>query len=381
MRYFITAVIVLCTSFKCTSQLMPDKIIGVNIRTANPYWTNYAEDIKTQRLENIRKAITRNIANLSLLEYAFVLDQLCVLLKDEVMRTKWSIFLDNQNRRDPIVLLGVKFLKSSIDLNDYLKKDYQSQYDFIKKSLIIFPEIVLTPERLDSLLEYRGFSEVVGEGKIFDLLVIDNTSVIRKIDSNQKIKLRYETWLNNLGDDAYGFWFSDDRPSEMFVRERQFLINRLRESKSPLSQKSATAIEGMVVVRIHPNKNGYPLGYQDNPTDKDLLVGTWFGQFSETKKIILRILTINGKKVFGQSRMWNEDDTHLVSFEGDYTEVDKKFNLILKEPEKDKPFNGVFELTIDRFSLEMQGKWISYNKQLTRKFQIEKNPLVQGPSK
>jgi hypothetical protein len=248
----------------------------------------------------------------------------------------------------------------------------------VEKSLDIFSVYDLSDDRLDSLLSHRGFSETVGEGRIFQLLVIDQTSTLRVITSNQKLKSRYEAWLSNLSDDAHGFWFSDDRPVEMFVREKMFLVKKLKESNSSLSQKSGYAIEEMVSVGIHPNKNGYPLGYPDNPTDKDLLLGTWYGPYSDNKKIIFRMLKVEGNKVFGQSKLSGQTDKQLVSFEGSYSEVDKKFKLILREPETDKPFNGEFNVIIDRFLLKMKGSWTSYNKQLKRDFEIPKNPLVPG---
>ncbi|MFM9840579.1 MAG: hypothetical protein ACKVOQ_20090 [Cyclobacteriaceae bacterium] len=375
MKKIIVVLIILVLGFKATSQ-NEAKIIGVDIRTANPYWRNYTEEIKSQRLSKIRLAISRNISNLSLLEYSFVLDQLLVTLKSDTIKSRWTSYVNNLNKNDPMTLLSAQFLKSSIKINSHLKKDNLDQYGFVEKSLDVFSTYDLSDDRLDSLLSHRGFSETVGEGKIFDLLVIDQASTLRVITSNQKLKPRYEAWLSNLGSDAHGFWFSDDRPSEMFVRESGFVIKRLRENKSLLFQKSATAIDGIVIVRIHPNKNGYPLGYPDNPTDKDLLLGTWYGPYSENKKIIFMILKIEGNKVFGQSKLSSQNDKQLVSFEGSYSEVDKRFKLILKEPETDKPFNGEFDVIIDRFSLKMKGSWTSYNKQLKRDFEIPKNPLV-----
>jgi len=101
---------------------------------------------------------------------------------------------------------------------------------------------------LDSLIFHTGFSDVVGEGQLMNIMVISTYQTLDAIEQNPVLVERYERWRAQLSHPANALNYSKDYPAAIHARKLNFLINTLKEIDHPLADPTREALEKIEII-------------------------------------------------------------------------------------------------------------------------------------
>jgi hypothetical protein len=199
------------------------------INIMNPYWSNYKDAIKIKHISAIEKSIARSIGNYSLIEYCFALDELLARLENNPeAQSKWLSYMDSlvllsygNDARAGIIPLESQFFIATLKRNETdLSKNFPNSFTFLIKNTPQMYEYGYKASDYESILKEKAFSEVKGEGIVFDLLLLEDVFLLNVIENNSELTKRYNTWLTyKIPDRSFAFEYSDDRAGEILQRK------------------------------------------------------------------------------------------------------------------------------------------------------------------
>lgn len=351
--------------------------IANDVNIMNPYWSNYKKDIKAKHLASIEKSISRSINNYTLVEYCFALDELLAELEDnENAQNGWLLYMDSlvtyscgNSPRAGIVPLESQFFIATLKKNETeIKKNYPNAYTFLIKNTPPLFEYGYKPVDYESILLEKGFSEIKGEGIIFDLLLLEDVFLLNVIENNTGLTKRYNTWLTyKVPDRSFAFEYSDDKAGEILQRKYLYLWNIFRRQNDKLSQYTAEQLLKVQVVRPKPIPQDSPLR---------IINGIWQGTFGDKKEIYFlngySNVNNNANKVTGKSKIIGQPDSKYVPMVGNYKDKDSYFEIEMIEQPDTAQWNGIFRYQINKETRLLKGTWESNNGNLKREFELKK---------
>lgn len=347
------------------------------VEVVNPYWNSYKEEYKVRDDTAMRKSLELGVSSYSLVEYCLGIDYLLEHLENSAeAQDSWLEYMDSLKSfsqgkfaRSGIVPLESQFFLATLRRNeDELKKLYPNAYPFLIKNTPPMYEYAYRAADYESILLKMGFSEVKGEGIMYDLLLLEDTSLLKVIEGNQWLKDRYIAWLTNeVPDESFYFEVSDARAALILMRKILYPWNIFRQDRSPLSQLTAEQLEKIMVVQTHPIPQNSPVR---------VLNGIWQGRFGDTKEIFF----LNGysdvdnsaNRVTGKSKFVGQPDSKYVPMDGSYKDKGDYFLLEMVEQPDTAEWNGVFKYQVDKKTRIIKGTWQSNNGMLVREFELKK---------
>jgi len=351
--------------------------IANDVGIMNPFWSNYKEDIKAQHIASIEKSISRSIKNYTLIEYCFALDQLLSKLENNVStQNEWLLYMDSlvlyskgNSPRAGIIPLESQFFIATLKKNAAeLSRNYPKAYSFLVENTPPMFGYGYKPSDYELILKEKGFSEIKDEGVIFDLLLLEDTSLLNVIEKNPELLKRYHTWLTyNVPDRSFAFEFSEDRASEVLRRKFLYLWNLFKQQNNELAQYTAEQLLKIKVVRPKPVPQYSPLR---------VINGAWQGAFGSEKEIYIinsySDVSNNDNKVTGKSKFVGQPDSKFVLMVGNYKDKGTYFEIEMIEQPDTAQWNGIFKYQINKETRILKGTWESNNRELKREFELKK---------
>lgn len=348
-----------------------------DVSIMNPYWSNYKESIRIKHREAIEKTIERGIDNYTLIEYCFALNYLLARIeKSPEVYEDWLSYMDSlflfcqgEDLRSGIVPIESQVFIATLKRNEQmLRSSYPKAYEFLIQNTPDMAKYSYKPSDYESLLQEKGFSEIRGEGIIFDLLLLEDVYLLNIIENNADLSKRFNTWLTyKVPDRSFAFEYSDDRASEVLTRKFLYLYNIFDKQESVLAKYTAEQLLKIKVVRPKPVPNDSPI---------KVINGKWQGAFSDNKEIYL----LNGysnventaNKVTGKSKFAGQPDSKYVPMIGSYKDKGSYFEIEMIEQPDTAQWNGIFKYQIDKETRDLKGTWESNNGKLKRNFELKK---------
>ncbi|HPD95659.1 MAG TPA: hypothetical protein PLA24_07165 [Tenuifilaceae bacterium] len=375
MRKYIFLLIAIFSIEKVIGQTNPYTGVKYPIEYLSPYWNNIDSKTRADINSSIENSIKRSFFNYNPAEYTLILENLCkVIESDKKYETEWISFMDSLKQismsdvpRSGLIPLENQFLLATINNNRILEKAYPAAINFLKANTPPLLQYSFDRANYVEILKRYGFSEIKGEGIMFEVLFIEDDFVIKEIKKNGELLKKYKQWLNNLSDDAYGFEFSEDRCPEVLGREIIYVIEKLGKSDDVLAKESAPFIDNIRIFRYRPPADDSPLR---------VINGIWQGSFGDTKEIYFLNTYSNynneDNKVTGKSKFVGQPDRKYVQMVGNYKDNGDYFSIEMVEQPDTAQWNGVFKYQINKKTRIIKGYWQSNNGKLKRKFELKK---------
>lgn len=376
MKFLYSLVVIILSTNLIIGQNNRYKGIVNDVSIMNPYWSNYKESIRVKHQEAIDKSIERGIDNYTLIEYCFALNHLLSKIETSPeAQEAWLFYMDSLllfcqqgDVRSGIVPLEAQVFIATLKRNEqWLRNSYPNAYDFLIQNTPTMTEYGYKPSEYESLLQEKGFSEIKGEGVVFDLLLLEDVYLLNIIENNPNLKKRFITWLTyEVPDRSFAFEYSDDRASEILRRKFLYLYNIFNKQESELAKYTAEQLLKIKVVRPMPIPQDSPLR---------IINGTWQGAFGDKEIYFLNgysNVNNDSNKVTGESKFVGQPDSKYVPMVGNYKDKGSYFEIEMIEQPDTAQWNGVFKYKIDKETRVLKGTWESNNGKLKREFELKK---------
>lgn len=193
MRKYIFLLIAIFSIEKVIGQTNPYTGVKYPIEYLSPYWNNIDSKTRADINSSIENSIKRSFFNYNPAEYTLILENLCkVIESDKKYETEWISFMDSLKQismsdvpRSGLIPLENQFLLATINNNKILEKEHPTAINFLKANTPPLLQYSFDRANYVEILKRYGFSEIKGEGIMFEVLFIEDDFVIKEIKKTE----------------------------------------------------------------------------------------------------------------------------------------------------------------------------------------------------
>ena len=368
--------------------------------SVNPYRKNYDEDLLKESIEEIKNAIALGFPNMDLFEYSLVIEELQSSFQNKGFQEDWKAYMDSLETAaagglaaSGLIPLQARFFHATLEANPGYKERFPEAYAFLRGHTPRMEGMGYRPSEYAEVLGRYGFSDIVGEGIIMDFLMLEDVRLLEVIAGDAPLRDSYLRWVDNLGDPANEFSFSEKRPLLMLTQKKQYLLGKLRESDHPLAEITWPPFGNIMITRIRdPAPDSFTVA----------LTGTWEGTYDAKGRRIRIYLTPYSNRegedsIKGHNKFVFQSDIKQIKMKGTFRDSAHHYHISMEEykvpfekephwkrdvinehwggPGKFYPHDlsyGLFDVMIDKGTMEMSGTWSSKSGKIVREFTIPK---------